>query len=29
MFVYDNFTRQLIKCIKKVRENFIISDILE
>ena len=29
MFVYDNFTRQLTKCIKKVRENFIISDILE
>ena len=29
MFIYDNFTRQLTKCIKKVRENFIISDILE
>lgn len=29
LFVYDNFTRQLTKCIKKVRENFIISDILE
>ena len=29
MFVYDNFIRQLTKCIKKVRENFIISDILE
>ena len=29
IFVYDNFTRQLTKCIKKVRENFIISDILE
>ena len=29
MFVYDNFTRQLTKCIKKVRENFMISDLLE
>ena len=29
IFVYDNFTRQLTNCIKKVRENFIISDILE
>ena len=29
MFVYDNFTKQLTKCIKKVRENFIISDMLE
>ena len=29
MFVYENFIRQLTKCIKKVRENFIISDILE
>ena len=29
MFVYDNFTRQLTKCIKKVRENFVISSILE
>lgn len=29
MFVYDNFTRQLETCIKKVRENFIISGILE
>ena len=29
MFVYDNFTRQLETCIKKLRKNFIISDILE
>jgi hypothetical protein len=29
IFVYDNFTRQLETCIKKLRKNFIISDILE
>ena len=29
IFVYDNFTRQLDACIKKLRKNFIISDILE